>query len=122
MISNFIVVHCTLTTNFSSKLKSQFQVMSVFQASLSQNSMTRLLGNGCWNTCFYHYCFFRKRFPISSCKCLVYRKIFLFCQRDSLVGLPDYSFLTTKSGDFFICLQMVAFEYFHYDLILVIFK
>ena len=36
-----------------------------------------------------------------------------------LVIFSDYSFVTTKSLIFFfICLQMVAFEYIQYDLIL----
>ena len=62
--------------------------------------------------------FFTKTFPISSWKHLVYCKIFLFCQKTVLVVFPDYSFITTKSPIlFFICPQMVAFEYFQYDLI-----
>ena len=130
MISCFIAACCTLTINFSSKLKSQFQVifghdslplkMSPFQVSLSQKSINCLFANGWWNTCFYHYSFFTKKFPISSCKRLVCRKIFLFCQTDSFGSLPWLFFRksTTKSPIFFfICLQMVAFEYFQYDLI-----
>ena len=61
---------------------------------------------------------FTKKFRISSRKRLVCRKIFLFCQTEVLVVFPDYSFITNKSLIFFfICLQMVAFEYFQYDLI-----
>ena len=109
MISYFIVAHCTFTTNFSSELKSQFQVifdqdffplkMSPFQVRLLHNFMNCLLANGWWNTCFSHYSFFTKKFPISSRKHLLCHKIFLFCR-------------TTKSPIFFsICLQLVAFEY-----------
>ena len=59
-----------LETNFSSKLKPQFQVIfgqdsfplntSPFQASLLQNSANCVLINGWWNACFYHYSFYRK--------------------------------------------------------------
>ena len=98
MISYFIVAHCTFTINFSNKLKSQFQVifghdsfplkMSQFQVNLSQNSTNCLLAEGWWNTCFYQYSFFYKKVPISSCKRLVCRKIFLFfCGTDSFGGL-----------------------------------
>ena len=78
MISYFIVAHCMFMTNFSSKLKlkSQFQVifgqdsfplkMSPFQVSLLHNFTKCLLTNGWWNTRFYHYPFFTKKFPISS--------------------------------------------------------
>ena len=64
--------------NFLSKLKlkSQFQVifgqdsfplkMSSFQVNLLHNFKNCLLANGWWNTCFYHYPFFTKKFPISS--------------------------------------------------------
>ena len=80
MVSYFIVAHCTFTTNFSSKLKSQFQVI------FGQDFC--LLANGWWNTYFYHYCVFTKRFPISSRKRLICHKIFLFCWTDSFCGLP----------------------------------
>ena len=123
MISYFIVAHCTFTTNFSSKLKSQFQVifgqdffplkMSPFQVRLLHNFTNCLLANGWWNTCFSHYSFFTKKFPISSRKhllCHVEQAVF--------VVFPDYSFVTTKPPIFFsICLQMVAFEYFQYNFI-----
>ena len=98
MISYFIVAHCTFTTNFSSKLKSQFQVifgqdsfplkMSPFQVSILHNFKNCLLANRWWNTCFSHYSFFTKTFPISSRKRLVRYKIFLFCRTDSFCGLP----------------------------------
>ena len=46
-------------TNFLGKLKPQFlSFLSLFQASLSQNSMNCLLANGRWNVCFYHYSFY----------------------------------------------------------------
>ena len=131
MISYFIVANCTFTTNSSSKLKSPLQIifgqnsfplkMSPFQVSLLQNSTNCLLVNGCWDTCFYHYSFFTKMISISFCKCFVCRKIFIFCRTDSFAGFPDYSFVTTKSPIFFfVYLQVVAFEYFQYDLILQI--
>ena len=68
MISYFIVAHYTFTTNFSSKRKSQFQVifgqvsfplkMSPFQVSFLEDSTNCFSDNGWWNICFYHYCFF----------------------------------------------------------------
>ena len=123
-----IVAHCMFTTNFSSKRKSQFQVMfrqdsfplkmSSLQVSISRYSTNCLLPNGCWNTCFHHYSFFTKKFPISFCKRLVFRKIFLFCRTDSFGGLPWLFFRNHwVSNIFFICLQTFAFEYFQYDLI-----
>ena len=90
MVSFSIVAHCTFTTNLSSKFKSQVQIifsqdffppkMSPFQVILFQNSKNCLLINERWNACFYHYSFYRK-FPISSCKCLVYHKMFLFLSK-----------------------------------------
>ena len=62
---------------------------------------------------------FTQKFPISSCKCLVCCKIFLFCRTDSFRGLPRLFFskcITESPIFFFICLQMVAFEYFQHDL------
>ena len=127
MISYFIVAHCTFTTNFSSKLKSQFQVifgqdffplkMSPFQVSLLHNFTKCLLANGWLNTCFSHYSFFYKKvsYLFSQALGLSY---FSFAEQTDFVVFPDYSFVTIKSPIFFsICLQMVAFEYFQYDLI-----
>ena len=129
MISYFIAAHCVFTTNFSSKCKSQFQVifgqdsfplkLSPFQASLSQNSPDCLFTNGwcnvcnTWNTWIpFSMTLFIKTFPILSCKLLVCFKMFLFCRTVSFGGLPFYSFVTAKSPIlFFICLQMVIFEY-----------
>ena len=118
-----MVAHWTFSTNFSSKLKSQFQVifgqdffplkMSPFQVRFSHNFTNCLLANGWWNTCFSHYSFFLQRFPISSREHLLCHKIFLFCRTGSFCAhvFPDYSFVTTKPPIFFsICLQMVAFE------------
>ena len=56
-------------------------------------------------------------YPVKLC-----REILLFCRTDNFGGLPWLFFRksTTKSSIFFfICLQMVAFEYFQYDLILM---
>ena len=127
MISYFIAAYCTLTTNFLSKLKSQFQFIfgqDFFPLKISPNfgkSFVELrelsLTNSWWNTCFYHYSFLTKKFPISSCKCLVCRRIFLFCRTDNFGGLPCLFFCKhSVSNIFFICLQMVALEYFQYDL------
>ena len=72
IITYFILAHSTFITNFSCKLKlkSLFQLtfdedsiplkMTQFQVSLSQNFANRLLPNGWWNTCFYHYPSFHK--------------------------------------------------------------
>ena len=128
MISYLIVGRCTFTISYSSKLNSQIQViighdsfplkMSPFQVSLSQKSRNCVLANGLWNTCFYHYSFFTKKFPMFRCKHLGCHKIFLFCRTDCFGGLPWLFFCNHKvSNVFFICLQIVAFEYFQYDLI-----
>ena len=46
------------------------------------------------------------------------RKIFLFCRTDSFDGLNCLFFRNHESPIFFfVCLQMVAFEYFQYYLI-----
>ena len=131
MVSYFIVAlfQCaTFTINFLSKLKSQFQVIfgkipflwkwvhfrSVFRRTLRTVSL--LMNGGI--PAFTNTLFLQKIFPISSCKRLVCCKIFLFVEQTVLVVFPDYSFVTTKSQIFFfICLKMVAFEYFQYDLI-----
>ena len=128
MISCFIVARCTLTINFSSKLKSQFQVifghdslplkMSPFQVSLSQKSINCLFANGWWNTCFYHYSFFTKSFTSLLTSAWFVVRYLSFVEQTVLVVFPDYYFVTTKSPIFFfIWLQMVPFEYFQYDLI-----
>ena len=98
MISYFIVERCTFTINFSSKLKSQFQVifgrdsfplkMSPFQVSLWQHSTNCLFANEWWNTCFYQHSFSSKKFPISCCNCLVCHNIFLFCGTNSFGVFP----------------------------------
>ena len=128
MISYFIVVQCTFTTNFSSKLKFQFQVffgqdsfplkMSPFQVSLLHNVTNCLLANGWWNACFSHYSSFTKSFPSLLASAWFVKRYFSFAEQAVCVVFLDYSFVTTKSTIFFsICLQMVAFEYFQYDLI-----
>ena len=130
MISYFIVAHCTFTTNFSSKHKSQFQVifgkdffplkMSPFQVRLLHNFTNCLLANGWWNTlhAFLITLFLQKSFPsLLASTCFVIR-YFSFVEQAVFVVFPDYTFVTTKPPIFFsICLQMVAFEYFQYDLI-----
>ena len=121
-LSDNCIFPCLFTTNFLSKLKSQFQVifgqdsfrlkMSPFQTSLSQNSTNCFLAYEWWNACFYHYFFLTKQ---------VFHLLLAFglLLDTVLVIFPDYSFVTTKSLIFFfICLEMVAFEYSQYDLIL----
>ena len=126
-ISYFIVAHCTFTTNLSSKLKSQFQVIFWEDSFLSTwvhfklvfycrtlRTFCSLMDGG---MPVFTITLLTKKFPISFCKHLVYCKIFLFCQKTVLVVFPDYSFITTKSPILFFICQMVAFEYFQYDLI-----
>ena len=125
MISYFIVAHCSFTTKLLSKLKSQYQFifgqdsfplkMSPFQVSLLYNFTNYLLTNGWWNPCFYHYFFLHESFP--SLLSITWFIVIYFSFVEQAV-FPDYSFVTTKSPVFFlICLRMVAFEYFQYDLI-----
>ena len=117
------------TTNFSSKRKPECQVIfsqdcfplntSPFLASLPQTLRTAsaLMDDGMLALTIT---LFMQKFPISSCKSLVCRKIFPFCRTDSFGGPPWIFFRksTTKSPIFFfLCLQMVAFEYFQFDLI-----
>ena len=133
MISYFIVAHCTFTTNFSSKPKSQFLVifgqdsfplkMTLFQVSLSQNSTNCLLGNGWRDICYHHYCFFAKCFPSLLASAWFVARHLSFVEQTVLVVFPDYYFITIKSPIlFFIWLQKAAFEYFQYDLIFDIFE
>ena len=85
-------------TNFSSKLKPQFQVSfgqdsfpmntSLFQASLSQNSANCFLTNGWWNACFYHYYFYRNVSHLFLLELGLTSKIFLFCRTDNFGRLP----------------------------------
>ena len=128
MISYFIVAHCTFTTNFSSKLKSQFQVifgqdffplkMSPFQVSLLHNFTNCLLANGSGIPAFPITLFLQKSLPSLLVSTWFVIRYFSFVKQAVFVVVPDYSFATTKSPIFFsICLQMVAFEYFQYDLI-----
>ena len=80
------------------KLKSQFQVIfgedffplnkiSPRQASLLKTSKNCLLTIEWWNA-FFTITYFTQMFSTSSCKCLVCRKIFLFCRIDSPGCLP----------------------------------
>ena len=96
MISYFIVAR-HIYDKLYRKFKSQFQVifgqdsfplkMGPFQVSLSQNSTNCLLANGWWHPTFTITLVFSRKFPISSCKCLVCRKIFLVRRTDSFGGL-----------------------------------
>ena len=108
MISYFIVAYCTFMTNFSSKLKCQFQIVfdqdsfplnvSLFQVSLLLlNSANCLLASGCWNACFYHT-LFTKKFP-------------LFLQAPGLFVVRYFSCVEQTVLPFsFICQQIVAFN------------
>ena len=128
MISYFIVAHCTFTTNFLSKLKSQFQV--IFGQDFFPLKMVHFRSDFCTTLrtvsslmdggihAFPITLFLQKRFPsLLASTCFVIR-YFSFVEQAVFVVFPDYSFVTTKSPIFFsICLQMVAFECFQYDLI-----
>ena len=127
MISYFIVAHCTFTTNFSSKLKSQFQVifgqdffalkMSPFQVRLLHNFTNCLLANG-EIPAFPITLFLQKSFPSPLASTCFVIRYFSFVEQAVFVVFPDYSFVTTKPPIFFsICLQMVASEYFQHDVI-----
>ena len=127
MISYFIVAYCTFTTNFSSKLKSQFQVifgqdsfplkMSPFQVSLLYNFTKFLRANGWWNL------FLQKNSQSVLASAWFVVRYFSFVEQTVLMVFPDYSFVTTNSPIFFSrCLQMVAFEYFQYEPIFDIFE
>ena len=83
---------------FLHKLKSQFQVffgedffplnkVSPSQTGLLKTPTNCLLTNEWWNA-FFTITYFTQMFSISSCKRLVCRKIFLFCQLDSPGCLP----------------------------------
>ena len=90
------------TTNFSSKRKPECQVIfsqdcfplntSPFLASLPQTLRTAsaLIDDGMLALTIT---LFMQKFPISSCKSLVCRKIFPFCRTDSLVVLPEHFFV-----------------------------
>ena len=109
MISYFIVAHCTFTTNFSSKLKSQFQVIfgqdffplkrSPFQVSLLHNFTNCLLANGI--PAFPITPFLQKRFPSLLARAWFVIRYFSFVEQEVFVVFPDYSFVTTKSPIFF---------------------
>ena len=62
--------------------------------------------------------FLYKRFPSLFASAWFDVRYSSFVEQIVLVVFPDYSFTIAKSLIFFsICLQMVAFEYFQYDLI-----
>ena len=129
MISYFIIaLHVyfklfeqTLSLNFRSFLvRNPFLLKLVHftLVSLSQDSTKCLLANGWWNTCFYHYSFLHQSFPSLLTSPWFVVKYFSFAKKTVLMVFHDYSFVATKSPIFFfICLQMIAFEYFPYDLI-----
>ena len=125
MISYFTVAHCTFITNFLSRCKPQVLVrfghgffplkMRPFQANISQKSTNCLLANGWWNACFYHYSFYKKRFPSLLTSTWFVARYFTFEKQTVLVVFTDYSFVTTKFQIlFFKCLHMVVFEYCQY--------
>ena len=117
------------TTNFSSKRKPQFQVIfgqdsfplntSSFLARLSQNSANCLLTNGWCNTWFYHYSFYTKvSYLFLLTKAWFVLRYFSFVYQIVLVVFFDYFLVNLAKYPvlFFICLQIVAFGYFHYDI------
>ena len=129
MISYFIVERFTFLINLLIKLKYWFQVifgldsfplkMSPFQVNLFRTLRAVYLlmdgGMPAFNITF----FLQKRFPslLASARFVV--RYFSFVEQTVLVVFLDYSFVTTKFPIFFfIGLQMIAFEYFQYDLIL----
>ena len=62
--------------------------------------------------------FLQEIFPFLLGSTWFFVRYFSFVEKTVLVVFPDYSFVTTKYPIFFfIYLQMVAFEYFQYDLI-----
>ena len=134
MISYFIVALHVYNKLFGQTYKSQFQItfgqysfppkMRVHfrLVSLSPNSTNCLLANRWWNTWFYRYSFFYIKIShlFSQTSGWFVIEYFPLVEKTVLVVFPDYQFLTTKSPIFFfICLEMVAFEYgcFQYDLI-----
>ena len=106
-ISYFIVAHCTFTTNLSSKLKSQFQVIFWEDSILSTwvhfklvfycrtlRTFCSLMDGG---MPAFTITLLTKKFPISFCKHLVCCTIFLFCQKDSFTFLFDIMPFDTSS-------------------------
>ena len=62
--------------------------------------------------------FYKKSFPSLPASSWFIIRYFPFVEQTVLVVFPGYSLVTIKSPIFsFICLQMVAFEYFQYDLV-----
>ena len=108
---DFIFYCCTL--HVYDKLFEQIKVSisshfwSGFLSS-EHSFISGLLLQNSTNACFYHYRF-TKEFPISSYKCFVSCKIFLFCLTDSFVFL----WYLPVDG---------CFWYFQYDLIFDIYE
>ena len=125
MISYFIVAHCMFTTNFSSKRKSQIQInfgqdsfllkISSFLVSFLQNSTNQWMVEYLLLALLSFY----KKVSHLFLQALGFVvKYFSFVEQTVLMVFTVYSFVTTKSPIFFfVCLQMVAFEYFQYYLI-----
>ena len=108
------------------QLKSQFQVifgqdsfplkMSPFQVCLLQKTLSSLIDGGIRG--FTITLFLQKNFPSLLTSAWFVVRYFSFVGQTVLLVFLDYSFVTTKSPiPFFICLQMIASEYFQYDLI-----
>ena len=67
---------------------------------------------------FTNILFLQKSFTFLLASAWFVIRYFSFVEQTVLVVFPDYSFVTTKSPIFFfICLQMVVFDNFQYDLI-----
>ena len=122
MISYFIVAHCTFMKNFSRKLKAQFQV--IFGQDSFPLKMSPFLTESISSLTDVEYLllplilFYKKIFPSLLASTWFVVRYFSFVEQTVLVIFPDYSFVSTKSPIFFfICLQMIDFEYFQYNLI-----
>ena len=111
MISYFIVAHCSFMTNFSSKLKSQFQVifsqdsfplnMHPSLASLLQSPTNCLCNNGWRNACFYHYSFQTKKFPSLLARAWFVIKYLSFVKQIVLVVFSDFYYVIANLQYFF---------------------
>ena len=104
---------CTFTINFD---QNSFPLeVSPFQVSLLQNSTNSSLIDGAIHI-FKINLLLLKSFLESV---WFVARYFSFFKQTVLVVFPDYSFVTTNSLStlFFIYLQIVAVEYFQYDVI-----
>ena len=128
MISYFIVAHCTFTANYPSNLSLNFWPVLVriifawkwvhFWSAIciTLQTVPSLMDGGMHTFIITH--FLQKGFPCLLIITWFVVRYFSFDKQTVLIVFPDYSFVTTKSLIFFfICLQMVAFEYFQYDII-----